>query len=223
MISRQGSPAAPVGGTKYDVVVSVGLGDGLVHSVDIVSTGSATAHRSGQDYPASSEQGVEQFIVAAGVADHRTARLIRASVMSAYEVGTRHASAVPILQPSTVGAAEFAGTDPFLHPEVQRYLADTSAELRRLQTSLDNASSHPEERNVLGERAELLRRVEFLQELVIDQAASMEALHAAMNRVRALRDLASWAAYDGGSDARASIQLSDLERALEGAPSDRIE
>jgi hypothetical protein len=55
-----------------------------------------------------------------------------------------------------------------------------------------------------------------LEQLVLQQQAEIAALQATIGRVRALRDLAEWAAKMAGETREVKVSVSDLSRALDG-------
>ena len=55
-----------------------------------------------------------------------------------------------------------------------------------------------------------------LESLILQQEYEISQMNAALDRVRALRDLAQWAARaDGDTDAEGNIRSADLNRALD--------
>jgi ABC-type transporter Mla subunit MlaD len=99
-------------------------------------------------------------------------------------------------------------------PQIQAFVAaalECVETLHQRAAALERSSESPGSFHDVNHR-------QRLDALIVEQAESIERLQACLERVRALRDLASWSAQrNGGQADDAVIRVGDLTRALRPA------
>ena len=140
--------------------------------------------------------------IALVVAAVEAAQVMPARLVGARGQPGRGSSAGPVL-----------GEDPFDDPRVREFVAQAAAEIDRLSAALSRA----EQELAASASAGFLdagHRVR-LESVILQQESEMAQLNAALDRVRALRDLTQWAVSTGtGDETAGTIRITDLSRAL---------
>jgi hypothetical protein len=164
---------------------------------------------------------VDIVVVADGLTSPAEAERVRAAVLATSQATSVLAGnlvdPLRLQRADDAGPRNLAEIDPFTHPEVQDYLASTSLQIGRLSGQLAAAEQRLADTQPAGfTDADHRRRLEAF---ILDQTEQIAELTAALNRVRALRDMSGWASrINGGSATSGRILLSDLDQALAGAP-----
>ena len=160
---------------------------------------------------------VEEVMLADGLVNETAAATVERAVLSAYQAARLSPSPLVGAMGRGPGAGAFndppQSRDAFDDPDVRRFVASAATEIDQLSLSLSQA-----ERELAAASAGGFLDSEHrhrLDELVLRQDEEISELNAALDRVRALRDLAVWAARTvGGAQTDPTIRLSDLIRAL---------
>ena len=160
---------------------------------------------------------VERLIVATGMAGEAEGASVQRAVIAAYEA-TRFApaslvSAGPQSAHGSTGGP-LLSSDAFDDPDVRHFVTQAASEIDRLSSAPSRADREP----VLAPGDGFLDADHRgrLESLILQQEYEISQMNAALDRVRALRDLAQWAARaDGDTDAEGNIRSADLNRALD--------
>ena len=157
---------------------------------------------------------VERLIVAPDLADEATATAVELAVIASYEaaqlglVGASHRGG----RGSSPGP--ISGGDPFDDPNVRQFVGQAATEIDRLSSALSSAEQELAAAVSVGFLDAGHRG--RLESLILQQESEMARMTGALDRVRALRDLAEWAVPAQNSDGNdLVIRISDLSRALD--------
>jgi len=101
---------------------------------------------------------------------------------------------------------ELASAVPLADPAVVAVVRELTAEINRLRSGEWDAS---------------VTAVDSLTEMLLSQAAELQEMRERLQRIRALVELSSWAASDGGGQPDPAIRASDIMHAIAGPIAER--